>query len=251
MEKINGLPKNKVLQKLKDDNDYYGEFGKTFLSNSNIYDLIHDPASYLKPSKESVAFLYGKAFHELMMFGDTKHNNFVDASTRSTKIYKESIQSQQEEVLLLKKEYDEVVDLVNIGKNHKIIKPILNDENALFEEPNVSMLTENNLLWKCKADIVTDSAVYDIKTTSNIKSFKKSSFMYNYDSQAYIYSTMFQKEMVFLVFCKSTGVIGRFDVTPETYQSGMLKVKEAEQAYLDYFVLKTKKVKDHFIDGYI
>ena len=36
MEKINGLPKNKVLQKLKDDNDYYGEFGKTFLSNSNI-----------------------------------------------------------------------------------------------------------------------------------------------------------------------------------------------------------------------
>lgn len=30
MEKINGLPKSKVLKKLENDNDYYGEFGKNF-----------------------------------------------------------------------------------------------------------------------------------------------------------------------------------------------------------------------------
>ena len=173
MEKINGIPKNKVLQKLKNDEDYYGEFGKQYLSNSNIYDLLSDPSSYLKQTKESVAFLYGKAFHELMMFNETKHDNFVDASTRSTKIYKESLVNQDQEVLLLKKEYDDILNLVDIGKNHKIIKPILEDKNTLFEEPNISMLPDNNLLWKCKADIVTDNAVYDIKTTSNIKSFKK------------------------------------------------------------------------------
>ena len=56
MEKINGIPKNKVLQKLKNDEDYYGEFGKQYLSNSNIYDLLSDPSSYLKETKESVSF---------------------------------------------------------------------------------------------------------------------------------------------------------------------------------------------------
>ena len=98
MEKINGLPKSKVLKKLENDNDYYGEFGKNFLSNSNIYDLLSNPASYLEETKETVAFKYGKAFHELMMFGKTSHDAFVDASTRSTKIYKEALLNSNEEV---------------------------------------------------------------------------------------------------------------------------------------------------------
>jgi len=251
MEKINGLPKSKVLKKLENDNDYYGEFGKNFLSNSNIYDLLSNPASYLEETKETVAFKYGKAFHELMMFGKTSHDAFVDASTRSTKIYKEALLNSNEEILLLKKEYDDLTSLVEIGKNHKIIKPILEHENVSFEVPNVSMLTDNKLFWKCKADIVTDYAIYDLKTTQNIKSFARSSQTYNYDAQAYIYSTMFQKEIVFLVFEKGTGMVGRFDVTQEAYERGKNKVEDAEQVYLDYFVNKTKNIEDHFIYGEI
>ena len=31
------MNKEKILQKLNNDEDYYGEFGKQFLSNSDIY----------------------------------------------------------------------------------------------------------------------------------------------------------------------------------------------------------------------
>lgn len=245
------IKKSDIILRLNDDKEYYGEFGKQFLSYSFISDLIGNPSGLLAEKEETNYFLYGKAFHELMMFGETQHNNFVDCSTRSTKIYKEALQEHKADVLLLKKEYDEINALVEKGKTNKDVKQILNKKEIQFEVPNVSVLTTNNIQWKCKADIVTDEFIYDIKTTANIKSWKKSSFVYNYDAQAYIYSFMFQKDMRFIVFDKNTGVVGLFDVSDEAYDRGREKVEQAEENYLEYFVDKTKQLKDHTIYGTI
>ena len=38
-----------VLEKLRDDEHYYGDFGKQFLSNSDIRSLLTDPLSFKKP----------------------------------------------------------------------------------------------------------------------------------------------------------------------------------------------------------
>ena len=37
------MTKEEILEKLKDDQEYYGTFGKNFLSNSNISALLSNP----------------------------------------------------------------------------------------------------------------------------------------------------------------------------------------------------------------
>ena len=38
--------KLKILKKLRNDEDYYGDFGKQFLSNSDIYHLLNNPLKF-------------------------------------------------------------------------------------------------------------------------------------------------------------------------------------------------------------
>ena len=61
------MNKEKVLQKLKNDEDYYGDFGNQFLSNSHVGRLLKDPLNVFKPSKPSPAFLIGGYFHTLIL----------------------------------------------------------------------------------------------------------------------------------------------------------------------------------------
>ena len=53
------MNKKQILQKLRNDEDYYGEFGNQFLSNSHIGKLLKDPLRAFEPSKPSAAFLVG------------------------------------------------------------------------------------------------------------------------------------------------------------------------------------------------
>jgi hypothetical protein len=134
--------------------------------------------------------------------------------------------------------------MVDMFKSNENIKSVLDIKNIQFEVPSVGVLTESNLLWKAKADIITDDYVYDIKTSASLKSFYRSSKSYNYDSQAYIYSTLFQKPMRFLVIEKGTGLIGIFDTSEEAYSNGSYKVSEAESQFLKYYVNKEEKLQN-------
>ena len=51
--------KQKILKKLRNDEDYYGDFGKQFLSNSDIYHLLNNPLKFHQPSDPSPALLVG------------------------------------------------------------------------------------------------------------------------------------------------------------------------------------------------
>ena len=88
-------------------------------------------------------------------------------------------------------------------------------------------------LWKGKADIVNhdEQLVIDLKTTGDITKFRSSAFKFNYDSQAYIYSTMFGYEFVFIAIDKNTHQIGIFDCSKDFYESGKDKVERAVEAY--------------------
>ena len=232
----------KIIEQLKDDKNYYGELGKKYLSNSDIYDLINNPNDFQKPKEQSVAFEYGQAFHEMLMFG-TKPQ-FISCSSRRTNIYKEALAEKNLDMMLLESEAEQLINEVNKAKDNEFVAEVLNNPDVQFEVPNVAVLTDSNIEWKCKADIVTNDWLYDIKTTSNLKGFRHSFFTYNYDSQAFIYSKMFQKPMRFIVIEKKTGCIGLFDVSDNSYTKGQEKVEQAEDNYKKYFLEKTDKLKD-------
>ena len=64
------MNKEKILQKLKNDEDYYGDFGNQFLSNSHVGRLLKDPLRAFEPSKPSPAFLVGGYFHTCILEPD-------------------------------------------------------------------------------------------------------------------------------------------------------------------------------------
>ena len=79
-----------IYDKLRDDEHYYGDFGKQFLSNSDISTLLKNPKDLHKPKPSSPALLVGGYFHTAILEPD-KLNRFkiVEANTRNTKAYKE------------------------------------------------------------------------------------------------------------------------------------------------------------------
>ena len=84
------MNKQEVLDKLKIDEHYYGDFGKQYLSNSDIMALLNNPLALGQQSKPSAAFLVGGYFHTAIL-EPNKLDKFkiVKSSTRNTKAYKD------------------------------------------------------------------------------------------------------------------------------------------------------------------
>ena len=224
-----------IIDRLREDKDYYGEFGQQFLSNSNISTLLKNPAKLRDKQANIPAFLVGGYFHTAILEPE-KLNSFkiVEASTRNTKKYKELSDG---EMCLLQHEVDQVELMQEAVMANDVcrdlIAPVLG--NYIYEEPAVIELFGN--MWKGKADIVNhdEKLVIDLKTTSDIEKFRWSASKYNYDSQAYIYSKLFGYEMVFIVIDKNTKQIGVFDCSPDFYKRGEDKVRRASEAYDLYY----------------
>jgi hypothetical protein len=157
----------------------------------------------------------------------------VDASTRNTKIYKEALESSDEDLLMLYKEADEIDELCLKMKGNLDFYSEIYEEGNLYEEPGLVELHGN--MWKCKADILSPIGVPDIKTTGDISKFRRSAYAFNYDSAAYIYEQAFGVPMVFLVACKKTHQLARFTCSSEFLASGEAKVLKATMVYDKYF----------------
>ena len=84
------MKKEDVINKLRDDEHYYGDFGKKYLSNSDIGTLLTNPLALGKPSEPRPAFLVGGYFHTAILEPDKlKKYKVIPSSTRNTKVYKE------------------------------------------------------------------------------------------------------------------------------------------------------------------
>ena len=239
------MDKKQILQRLKNDEDYYGDFGNKFLSNSHVGKLLKDPLNVFKSSKPSPAFLVGGYFHTCILEPD-KIEKFkvVKSSTRNTKEYKDVSGG---ELCLLQKEVDEIELMRDKLMANDICKDLVTLGNVEYEVPGITELFNNN--WKGKADIVNhdEKLVIDLKTTSDIDRFKWSASKFNYDSQAYIYSKLFGYEMLFIVIDKTTHQIGMFDCSPDFYSRGEDKVSKASEAYDLFYKTKDFDPKQYFI----
>ena len=239
------MDKKQTIQRLKNDEDYYGEFGKQFLSNSDISTLLKNPLSLHEPKKKSPAFVVGGYFHTCILEPDKLESfKVIKSATRNTKEYKEMSGG---ELCLLQKEVDDILLMRDKVMANDICKDLIQGLQTEYEQPGIIQLFDNT--WKGKADIINheEKLIIDLKTTADIEKFKWSASRYNYDSQAYIYSKMFGYEMLFIVIDKTTHQIGMFDCSPEFYKRGKEKVSKAAEAYDLFYKTKDFDPKQYFI----
>ena len=239
------MNKEKVLQKLKIDENYYGDFGNQFLSNSHVGRLLKDPLNVFKPSKPSPAFLVGGYFHTCILEPDKLEKfKVVKSTTRNTKAYKDVAGG---ELCLLQHEVDTIELMREKVMNNDICRDLIKLGNVEYEKPMVTELFNNK--WKGKADIVNhdEKLIIDLKTTADIDKFQWSASKFNYDSQAYIYSKLFGYEFLFIVIDKATHKLGMFDCSPEFYERGEDKVRRASEAYDLFYKTKDFDPKQYFI----
>ena len=239
------MNKEKILQRLCNDEDYYGEFGNQFLSNSHVGKLLKDPLRAFEPSKPSPAFLVGGYFHTCILEPDKLDKyKVVKSTTRNTKAYKDVAGG---ELCLLQHEVDAIELMRDKVLANDICKDLIINSQTEYEKPGIINMFNNN--WKGKADIVNheEKLVIDLKTTADIDKFQWSASKFNYDSQAYIYSKLFGYEFLFIVIDKNTHQIGMFDCSPQFYERGEEKVRKASEAYDLFYKTKDFDPKQYFI----
>ena len=168
------MNKENVIEKLRDDEHYYGDFGKKYLNNSDIKALLTNPLALGKPSEPRPAFLVGGYFHTAILEPDKlKKYLVIPSSTRNTKVYKEMSGG---ELCLLQHEADKI-DLMRdkLLKNNvcrDYIQGSRKGARIKYEQPGIVRLFGN--MWKGKADVINEDEqlIVDLKTSADISKFK-------------------------------------------------------------------------------
>ena len=239
------MNKKDILKKLSNDEHYYGDFGRKYLSSSDVGVLLNNPLSFGKEQKKTAAFLVGGYFHTTILEPDKlKKYKVIPTTTRNTKLYKEMSEG---ELCLLQHEVDQIQLMSDKMLTNDICKGLIHGDWVEYEKPMVTKI--GKYMWKGKCDILNhgDKLVVDLKTTNDINSFRRSAFRYNYDAQAYVYRKLFGYDMLFIVIDKNTHQIGMFDCSDEFYSSGKDKVERAMEAYDLFFKTKDFDPKQYFI----
>lgn len=237
-----------ILNILRDDKEYYSGLGRSYLSNSDIYSLLNNPKDFRKVREDNKNFAEGRYFHQLILEPEKAIGTpFVDVSTRTTKEYKTYIEENNLSFCMLKKEMDEIENLVRVMKGNIAFFEEIYREGNEYEVP--SIINIQGLDWKGKADIVSSDSIIDLKTTSDIHKFRYSAKAYNYDSQCYIYQKLFGRPLVFYVVDKATAQLGIFRPSAEFVQGGEAKVGRAIEVYNRYFsATASDDIANYYID---
>jgi hypothetical protein len=242
------MKKSAIINKLREDEHYYGKFGQQYLSNSDIKTLLKNPLDLHKPTKSNPNFLVGGYFHTAILEPNKiKKFKIIESSSRNTKVYKEMSGG---ELCLLQHEVDMIEALVSKMMNNNVCRDLISPTVADvdYEEPAIAEI--NGQMWKGKADILNheEQLIIDLKTTNDLDKFRWNAKKYNYDSQAYIYRKLFGYEMVFIAIDKNTGKIGLFDCSPDFYQSGKDKLEKACEMYELFHESEDFEPQQYFIN---
>tara|TARA_R110000851_G_scaffold243438_2_gene396072 strand:+ start:983 stop:1807 length:825 start_codon:yes stop_codon:yes gene_type:complete len=262
MSKKKKLTHDQIIEKLRDDKEYYGEFGRQYLSNSNIQDLQPKTFKQFGQVKEdNENFIKGRYFHQLILepnkakifpiFGETK--------TRGVK-YEKYLQDNdlasailEHEAILMEELRDELLNVKGHEGAKQQVAELITDKDAEYEVPIIGEIFGHP--FKAKADILIPSKgiVIDLKTTT-AKTDDEFVWLgknkYFYDTQAFIYQALFKKSMTFIAIDKNKKVYGDTGETyheiyvcptsEETILEGKKKVEAAVQLY-EYYHGKDKK----------
>lgn len=240
------LSRDEIIEKLREDEHYYGTFGSQFLSNSNIKTLMENPLQLGAPQPPNPNFAIGGYFHTAILEpGKLGNFKIVDASTRSTKKYKEEANG---EMCLLAHEVVNLDIMIETMLDNNVCRDLIKGKNVEYEVPAFTEIEGN--MWKGKADIVNhdEKLIIDLKTTGDLDGFRWSAKKFNYDSQAYVYKRLFGYDMMFIAIDKKTHQIGIYDCSEEFYERGYQKLVKATEVYDLFYKTDNFDPKQFFIN---
>ena len=243
--------KAKVIDKMTDDDFYYGELNKLALSSSSIKLLVDSPKKYHYITKygqgESQGLRDGTLLHTLILEPEKWEKfHFVDVASKNAKAYKDA--KAEFGVVYTRTEKENAERVADALLRNEVAIRMLN--RASFEVPILGEV--QGVPFRGKADILTDRGIVDIKTTSDIKAFPYSAKKYGYDIQVYLYCNLFNihfSDFKFLVIDKGSLDIGVWDVSEEFYLQGERKVAYGISIYKDFFKGKEPDLDNYIING--
>ncbi len=241
------MEKKEVIRRLQSDEDYYGKFGKKYLSASSVRNLLYSPTRFGKMDK-SLPLIQGGYFHTLMLEPEKLETYHVlDVKTRNNKEFKgyTAENNLHQYDVLLSHEVETIHKWADKIKSNLELHEMIYDSRNRFEVPNITNI--GGVEWKGKCDILGEDYVYDLKTSSNVHKFRWSCKEYCYDAQAYVYQTLFNKPMRFIVIDKSSLEVKIADCSEEFIESGREKVENAIKVYKKFFTDKGEGDLDSFI----
>lgn len=239
-----------LLERMNDDEFYYGYLSKAALSSSSLKLLLDSPKTYRNVTaygnEESQALRDGWLFHTAILEPDVFSSQiFVDVQSKNTKAYKEA-----------KEEHGKVFTQVEKNDAERLADAFLRNTKAVelirdceFEVPIIGEIM--GFPFRGKADVLGKSRIVDLKSTTDIKAFPYSAKKYSYDMQCYLYSNLFgidYKDFVFLAMDKKSLDIGIYYCSEEFYFSGEQKVEKALEIYDTYF-LQAADIDQYYLEG--
>jgi hypothetical protein len=245
--------KDSILKQMDNDEFYYEYLGKNALSSSSVKLLNKSPKAYDKSlrftNKRTSAMTAGWLLH-LAVFEPEKfaHLNWVDASTRNTKIYKEAFANNP--MTFLRKEYEDTMRMADAIYSNYDAEMLI--KGLDYEKPAIGNI--NGIPFRAKADAIGKNGIVDLKTTTGLAegSFPYNARKYGYASQVFIYCNLFgveYQDFKFLCICKDTKDIAVYDVSEEFYFQGEELVVSAINTYREWFSEGGKNIEEYIIKG--
>jgi len=246
----------KIIEKLRIDSNYYGDFGSSYFSNSDLKNLTENTfKKFHVKEPENLNMLKGKYLHTYLL-EKNKLDTFPiwkDSESRGVK-YKQWLEDLKIEMALKVSEVKELEFMVKSTlERSEDLKDIITNKENLYEEPMVGKLIENKYKFKAKADIISKRGfIVDIKTTG-AESIDDWIYVaknrFHYDTQAYIYSQLFNMPLVFVVINKNIQTYGResekcgenyhevyfVEVSRETLFNAYNKIEKAMNVWEKYY----------------
>lgn len=245
--------KDSILKQMDNDEFYYEYLGKNALSSSSVKLLNKSPKAYDKSlrfaNKRTSAMTAGWLLH-LAVFEPEKfgHLNWVDASTRNTKLYKEAFADNP--MTFLRKEYEDTMRMSDAIYSNYDAEMLI--KGLDYERPAIGNI--NGIPFRAKADAIGKNGIVDLKTTTGLAegSFPYNARKYGYASQVFIYCNLFgveYQDFKFLCICKDTKDIAVYDVSEEFYFQGEELVVSAINTYREWFSEGGKNIDEYIIKG--
>jgi len=239
-----------LINKMYNDDFYYGELNHLALSSSSIKLLLSSPKTYkyvLKyGSAQSQALRDGWLFHTAILEPDLFEKQiFVDVQSKNTKAYK--LAKEEHGKVFTMKEKQDAEKLADAFFRNETALKMIND--SIFEQPMIKII--DGYPFRGKADVLGRYYICDLKTTTDIKNFHHSANRYSYDVQCYLYCNLFDrsyKDFKFVVIDKGSLDIGVWDCSEDFYLRGQEKVKKALEIFETYFI-DGVDIDNYYISG--
>lgn len=178
-----------------DDEIYYG---LKRLSSHGLMEFQKNPFKYFKKYLEgsvkddSPALRFGSAFHDAALrpeLFDARYRGMDGRSKEARGLKKDSTYS-----LLSPRDYECIKVMAHRLREHRVFKEFFLRTDLVIERAGLSQITlgENIIKTKIKPDIITDEALFDLKTTDDCTYFKfqESCERFGYYKQAAFYQHM-------------------------------------------------------------